>query len=106
MNRTMLPFSVEKATPVAVTANAAVPSATTKTPAPPSTPVVAVGDQDAETGDAEKPAAPSEKLWAALRTFGTWKATVLGSGHPGFFSTSTDSTVRADLYACRPYFCC
>ncbi|KAH7974552.1 hypothetical protein HPB49_016561 [Dermacentor silvarum] len=83
MNRnTMLPFSVEKATPVAVTANASVPSAT-KTPVPTPAPVVATTtDQDTEAGEADKPAPPSEKIWATLRSFGAWKATVLGSGPP------------------------
>ncbi|KAL1471350.1 hypothetical protein MTO96_039989, partial [Rhipicephalus appendiculatus] len=74
MNRnTMLPFSVEKATPVAVTANASVPSATTKTPAPPSTPVVAA-EEVSEAAEADKTAPPSEKIWAAIRSFGAWKA--------------------------------
>ncbi|KAH7976873.1 hypothetical protein HPB52_020819 [Rhipicephalus sanguineus] len=88
MNRnTMLPFSVEKATPVAATANASVPSATTKTPAPPPTPVVAA-EEVSEAAEADKTAPPSEKIWAAIRSFGAWKATVLGSGPPALFTVS------------------
>ncbi|KAH6923252.1 hypothetical protein HPB50_025555 [Hyalomma asiaticum] len=92
MNRnTMLPFSVEKATPVTGTANASVPSAAAKTPAPPSTPVVATTtDENPEAGEADKNAAPSEKIWAAIRSFGAWKATVLGSGPPSLFTVSSN----------------
>ncbi|KAH9363615.1 hypothetical protein HPB48_004136 [Haemaphysalis longicornis] len=101
MNRGVLPFSVDKATPVAVTANAAAaaPSSnkTAAAPPPPSTPAVAapVGLDDAENGEVEKPAAPSEKLWAALRTLGAWKATVLGAGSPVFFTASSNSVTNA-----------